>query len=451
MSTDPTPDPKSRDEVARSILLFSLLALATNSMASAPRNVLGFSGGYRFYLASSPIVCLADTISTTIRMLIIRLFPRTSEAKSCALLIQQRLQIPIPTKGGNPTDGRVKILQNAPWPQLIIFVIGTLPAAIKLCSFSGTPWTTVWGMMFLVSFLGNKIIELIASTQSFADDISSLVEAGLPIERAPMPDQYAHSGDIEKQTGFPTEAAFIGLSVMAHSLVISNLITRPHILVTAFKLAFLTEFLICILLGGSNLCVIGRNVIRISHYLFVYCGAFFFNTIGKEDIVMVCLHMLLTILWSALWCGSCMNLIRLFERETSIVKMVLLSSVDEKTRVSTEAQDQHQDETSVSQLSDSSHHTQGSDETDKSLTEYTEQDIGEARLLHYGTYTQRFEGTCQMSIPLPIIATKESTVKIEAVSSLLLFSLNILYCTCWYIYEYNPHGTVNPGWVGVFG
>jgi hypothetical protein len=39
------------------------------------------------------------------------------------------------------------------WPRWIFFVMGTLPTGIKLASFEGTPWTKVWGMMFLSSFI----------------------------------------------------------------------------------------------------------------------------------------------------------------------------------------------------------------------------------------------------------------------------------------------------------
>jgi hypothetical protein len=46
----------------------------------------------------------------------------------------------------------------------LFFILGALPATIKLCSFTGLPWTKTWGMMFLSSFI---IIELITLLSRF--------------------------------------------------------------------------------------------------------------------------------------------------------------------------------------------------------------------------------------------------------------------------------------------
>jgi hypothetical protein len=35
----------------------------------------------------------------------------------------------------------------------MFFIIGTLPAAVKLCSFSGLLWTQIWGLMFISSYM----------------------------------------------------------------------------------------------------------------------------------------------------------------------------------------------------------------------------------------------------------------------------------------------------------
>jgi hypothetical protein len=42
-------------------------------------------------------------------------------------------------------------------------------------------------------------------------------------------------------------------------------------------------------------------------------------------------------------------------------------------------------------------------------------------------------------------------VDLGACFCLVFFLMNLTVCLLWYSYGYNPEGTVNPGWTGVFG
>lgn len=113
------------------------------------------------YLHSSPAICAADTMLTLTRILITSIVLRISPVKSIKIIHRLR-------KDGcfSDTNEQDHLSQSshyeAPqtWPRWMLFIMGTLPAAIKLASFTGMPWTKVWGMTFLSSFVINELVEL---------------------------------------------------------------------------------------------------------------------------------------------------------------------------------------------------------------------------------------------------------------------------------------------------
>jgi threonine/homoserine/homoserine lactone efflux protein len=42
-------------------------------------------------------------------------------------------------------------------------------------------------------------------------------------------------------------------------------------------------------------------------------------------------------------------------------------------------------------------------------------------------------------------------LKLDDLSNLMFFLLNLAFSVAWYSLKYNPEGTVNPGWTGIFG
>jgi hypothetical protein len=96
------------------------------------------------------------------RFLVSTSYLRLSPRQACQLVILGR-------SDATSLEGRQSVLhltsepspelatESSKWPRGIFFIIGTLPAAIKLASFSGMPWTKAWGMMFVTSFV---VIEL---------------------------------------------------------------------------------------------------------------------------------------------------------------------------------------------------------------------------------------------------------------------------------------------------
>jgi hypothetical protein len=153
---DSSPSP-----VTWQVICWVLLPLAINSMAQPSGKILGLPSRYRIYLSSSPILCVADAVSAIFGLAFSMLILRVNPIKASKLVMLRRVEHIVTMEKVECRPGR---FQSRTWARSLFFVMGALPAAIKLCSFSGLPWTKTWGMMFLSSFI---VIELIALLSRF--------------------------------------------------------------------------------------------------------------------------------------------------------------------------------------------------------------------------------------------------------------------------------------------
>lgn len=57
------------------------------------------------------------------------------------------------------------------------------------------------------------------------------------------------------------------------------------------------------------------------------------------------------------------------------------------------------------------------------------------------------------TVPMPLESEQKEWTFSETVGCIafLFFVTNLLFCILWYIFKYDPTGTVNPGWTEVFG
>ena len=158
-----TPVTSPEAPVSWQALVWILIALAINSMAQPSGRICGARNYYRIYLSSSPIVCVADALSMLIGFALS--WRHISEYSQAArLVLMHRFDCRI---------GKQEVEQHT-WPRLIIFILGVLPAAIKLCSLTGVPWTKAWGLMFVVSFVSIEIMALLFQKISpqYTEDVS---------------------------------------------------------------------------------------------------------------------------------------------------------------------------------------------------------------------------------------------------------------------------------------
>jgi len=143
------------------VIVWILISLAINSMAQPSGHICGAAYRYRLYLSSSPIFCAVDALSAIIRLIATSICFRISPQKACCLVSVSRFEEYIPSTQSAPPPPpkpRPGPMSNS-WPRYLFFIMGTLPASIKLASFTGNPWTKAWGFMFPSSFI---IIELIS-------------------------------------------------------------------------------------------------------------------------------------------------------------------------------------------------------------------------------------------------------------------------------------------------
>lgn len=151
-------------------------------MAQPARRASGVPARYRIYLASSPLLCLADALSIAIQVAALSISLGTTPRKASQLVVlvrsEPRSQAPI-AESGVPSQS---------WPRWLFFVMGPLPAAIKLGSFRGTPWSKTCGMMFVASFIVTEVFNALSHLSPSLGavvardaDVSSMEQAELQI------------------------------------------------------------------------------------------------------------------------------------------------------------------------------------------------------------------------------------------------------------------------------
>ncbi|KAJ6530769.1 hypothetical protein B0H19DRAFT_1192000 [Mycena capillaripes] len=139
-------------------ILWIMLSLALNSMSQQ-------SGRYRIYLASSPLFSFANTLGITIRFV--------------ANLYMGPARVHAEPDINTPAAGR-------PWPRWLFFAFGPLPAAIKLCSFVGTPWTKTWGILFISSFFIAELLSVLDPAGSSAASLAEMIATPIPRDVTPV-------------------------------------------------------------------------------------------------------------------------------------------------------------------------------------------------------------------------------------------------------------------------
>src|SRR6266480_4646464 len=121
---------------------WGLVPLAINVMAQPSGRICGFNSRWRFYLRSSPIVCVVDLVALLLRFIIL-LFRGHSFAEAMGYTLESReLHLAADPVG-------VQAIEKVPVLRFIIFVF-TLLQAVKLLSCTGIPWTQTWAFFYLI-------------------------------------------------------------------------------------------------------------------------------------------------------------------------------------------------------------------------------------------------------------------------------------------------------------
>lgn len=100
------------------------------------------------YMFSSPILSLAFACSLLVRLVWTSIALSISPVTATIVILCAWESL----SEHSQAESTEEPVQNN-WARWILFFIGTVPAAIRLCSFSGVPWTQTWGFMFISSYM----------------------------------------------------------------------------------------------------------------------------------------------------------------------------------------------------------------------------------------------------------------------------------------------------------
>ena len=118
--------------------------------------VCDFPSKFNFVVRSSPIICLLDAI-----FVVGRLAWYTAILKSPRVAMERIIRRRFQDIENEAAQNSLASLQkNTPF-RLCVFTFGALPQIIKLYAMRGLPWTTVWGSMFLGSFVVTELLLLV--------------------------------------------------------------------------------------------------------------------------------------------------------------------------------------------------------------------------------------------------------------------------------------------------
>jgi len=156
------------------VAMWVLLSLAITSMAQPSGKIASFPRRYRVYLASSPIICMADTVSIIVRLITTMFCFQIGIKKASQLILLLNFECPEANALETPSSAAESSQSSRTSPRWIFYALGTLPAVIKLASLTGLPWTQTWGMMFVSSFIVTEFVTVLSR--------SKLTSHGIAIE-----------------------------------------------------------------------------------------------------------------------------------------------------------------------------------------------------------------------------------------------------------------------------
>jgi hypothetical protein len=137
-------------------------------MSQPSSRICGFPAKYHTYLRSSPLFCLADSLSILMHLI---LYLITFQFKDgIHLLIQQRFSKGDYEDAGEDVDETkeegIQAIEKLTWLRWIFFVFGTLGSGIKLMAIEGIPWTKAFGAIFLFSFMMVEVLVILSWSYS---------------------------------------------------------------------------------------------------------------------------------------------------------------------------------------------------------------------------------------------------------------------------------------------
>lgn len=411
MTPAASPNVALPSPVSWHVAFWVLVTLAINSMTQPTARICGVSTRYRVYLCSSPFVCVGDALSMVIRLATTAIYLRVSPPKAaCLVLLARSEHISEISESHSRSEPHEKA-----WPRWLFFIVGVLPSAIKLSSFSGTPRTQALGLMFVVSFITIELVTLLgrASGHEPAGSVPATLglgsSDGQALQRLRLSSKVARLNASMQvlEISVLIVALFTHISIggwTVHKLWISakdSLKLTENIRLVIVTIAFFIVMVFLLLLVlWVVLIVTGSNFRRhlLSRMLkWLYLATLLFNLIPNKNnerdkgyargIIMMCVWIYLFLVFWLCYRGMTW----ICKRWPAVGKALLIETrVKEVKQVQDPAED-------------------------------------------------------------PELREDHGTIEGRAWESLCFFITNLLGCLLWYAFMYDSTGTVNPCWTDVFG
>lgn len=370
-------------------LFWTLMPLVTNVMTQPSGRVLSLPSRYRTYLRSSPIICTLDALAFLLRVFITPCLLPISLHQALEAVLRERY------KDIEDTSEGLQSLEKQTWLRWVFFMVGTLGPSIKLMAMQGVPWTKVWGAMFLFTFLVTEVAALFHRRSRIPSVYSSL--PGIRYSSARVVRQFE---SVELWLYYAGLIAHCTVLIWAfRCLTYSNDMYSNDMLYKSFLMlvntwAFLaTSIIFCIPFLGLLLGIYGVASLQHEYYTRGY-GRKWSERFWISYIVVLYLALISVI------CILTALTLRNFGTDTGFFPISVCSMLGFVWAV-------------------------------KKLCSLSPR-LGETLLVSSG----------QESSP---------AVDASAVYALAFCVTNIIVCMFWYWLRYNPEGTVNPSWTGIFG
>jgi hypothetical protein len=120
------------------VAFWAVVALAMNSMAQPGGKFCGFPSRYRRYLSSSPILCLANAISTVLSALLAMLCLKMDPRKACLFAVRARSEV-ISTEVKEKNDAIIGKVIDERFAKVIVRKIGPTITQLEVIPKKGEP------------------------------------------------------------------------------------------------------------------------------------------------------------------------------------------------------------------------------------------------------------------------------------------------------------------------
>lgn len=175
--------------VSKHVLLWTLLTIITNTMAQSA----AIDNNNTVYYHSSPLYSLAHVIWIWIHAIahFITCKDKTGSISQMLLFAKQSTNVFFKDENGKPSTVTIPASSKT-WPRWLFFILGSLPATIKLCSFEGVQWSQAFGLMSFSAFVLTELFVVLVRWDSIVEP-----DLGPVAEQEPLNENLDTPNDVE--------------------------------------------------------------------------------------------------------------------------------------------------------------------------------------------------------------------------------------------------------------